>query len=91
MRRRGTSNANARGNTDDRRARRRWLVENYGVGRGFVRCWWCARKIRKFEVDRIICGHKGGRYVRWNIVPACPECNRTKCAVQCRVGVAARR
>lgn len=83
---RGTSNANARGSVYDRRARRRWILERFGVGRGLVRCWWCQRRIRVFQVDRLVCGHRGGRYVRGNIVPSCPPCNRKKCARICCVG-----
>jgi len=45
----------------------------------------------EFEVDRFICGHDGGRYVDANCVPACPPCNRDKCAIKCRRGVAARK
>jgi hypothetical protein len=40
-----------------------------------------------WEVDRFpICGHAGGKYVRGNIVPACPDCNKRRCTVvkKCR-------
>lgn len=95
--RRGTSNANDRGSTRDRRARRKWLMENYRadmdlarpgdpeftvyapLGRGIpaVRCYRCGDVlgIDEVTIDRIKPGHKGGRYTRDNIRPACGPCN----------------
>lgn len=33
-----------------------------------------------WDVDRYpVCGHRGGRYVRGNIVVSCPSCNRSRC------------
>lgn len=37
--RRGTTNQNARGNTEDRRRRREWLVETYRADKDVVRIW----------------------------------------------------
>ena len=75
---RGTSNANARGNAADRRARRRWLIQTYGSNRpGFCRCYRCGRLLDEttLTVDRIVPGCLGGKYVRSNIRPACSRCN----------------
>lgn len=38
--RRGTTNQNARGNTEDRRRRREWLVETYRADEDVLRIWW---------------------------------------------------
>lgn len=77
--RRGTSNTNARGNSRDREARRRYLVRVYesNLGKGFCRCYRCGLHLtmQTVTVDRITPGAKGGRYVRSNIRPACATCN----------------
>lgn len=77
--RRGTSNTNARGNSRDRLARRRWLSRVYqsDVGSGTCRCYRCGLllTVDTVTVDRIKPGCKGGRYVRSNIRPACARCN----------------
>lgn len=88
--RRSTSNGNSTGNSEDRRRRREWMWREFSK-RGRIRCHWCPRWMtkREFQVDRHpVCGHSGGRYVRGNIVPACPKynggrCNRT-CGIQHR-------
>lgn len=83
---RGTTNRNARGNTRDREARKRWLLKTYAADAnhhdGFnwsraCRCYRCGELLtfRTLTVDRIIPGCKGGRYVRTNIRPACADCN----------------
>lgn len=78
MRRRGTSNSNARGNTRDRAARRTWLLKVYAsdVPRR-CRCFRCGKLLSKrtVTVDRIIPGCKGGGYTRSNTRPACAKCN----------------
>lgn len=77
--RRGTSNTNARGNSRDRLARRRWLAKVYqsDVGSGTCRCYRCGLllSVDTVTVDRIVPGCRGGRYVRSNIRPACARCN----------------
>lgn len=80
---RGTSNGNARGNSRDRAARRRWLVTAWqadyyvGVDTPACRCYRCGTLLTEqtVTVDRIVPGCKGGRYVRGNIRPACAGCN----------------
>ena len=76
--RRGTSNSNARGNSRDREARRRYLVRVYeaDVGLGFCRCYRCGQLLTGADVtvDRIVPGCRGGRYVRSNIRPAGSRC-----------------
>jgi 5-methylcytosine-specific restriction endonuclease McrA len=48
-----------------------------GQGVPCVRCYRCGDLMAEDEltVDRIVPGHKGGRYVRDNIRPACGPCN----------------
>lgn len=77
----------------DRKRRRAYLVKRHGYkrsgpsGRGvlYVNCSWCRLPMRAggrgWHVDRWpICGHLGGRYVRWNIVPSCASCNESRCS-----------
>ena len=52
-----------------------------------LNCSWCGLPMRAagrgWHVGRWpICGHLGGRYVQWNIVPSCPSCNESRCS-QC--------
>lgn len=86
---------NLRGNTCDRKRRRRWVRRHFGVpvkgnSRFELRCFHCRKKLEWYEgnrrmrkawqIDRFpICGHNGGRYRRDNIVPSCPLCNYTRC------------
>lgn len=75
---RGTSNANARGNSADRRARRLYLLRVYASNKpGRCRCYRCGVLLDEntITVDRIVPGCLGGRYVRENIRPACARCN----------------
>lgn len=48
-----------------------------GLGVPAVRCYRCGDLMTAAEmtIDRIIPGHKGGKYVRNNIRPACGPCN----------------
>lgn len=85
----GTTNGPTRGNTDDRRRRRAWLMVAYASDiAGFVRCYRCGCLlynpdapphflfgVAPLTVDRIIPGCKGGTYRRSNIRPACSRCN----------------
>jgi hypothetical protein len=69
-----------RGNVHDRRVRHQWLLDTFGNGTT-CRCTWCAKRLRKPEADRHpACGHAGGTYRRDNIVPACRQCNASRCA-----------
>lgn len=73
---RGTSNTNARGSAQARRARKHFLLNKYGDGTT-ASCYRCPT-ILDFEtitVDRIIPGCEGGTYRRSNIRPACAPCN----------------
>lgn len=80
-----------RGNSYDRRRRREWLIEKYGIPRlkdgakTRIRCFHCGRMMRadkpSWDVDRFpICGHRGGRYIRSNVVPSCQTCNKGRCS-----------
>jgi len=76
--RRGPSNKNVSGSSYDRRARKRWLLNEFGDGET-VPCSFECGTILTFEtltVDRFpIPGREGGRYVHGNIRPACMPCN----------------
>jgi hypothetical protein len=78
--RRGTSNGNSRGGSDDRRKRRQYLVDTFGDGI-VVDCALalpgCAGylTVDTVTVDRIVPGCEGGTYRRSNIRPACASCN----------------
>jgi hypothetical protein len=76
MRARGTSNANARGNSEDRRRRREWLLSTFGDGSSCP-CSVCGTALtaETVTVDRVVPGAEGGRYVRGNIRPMCAGCN----------------
>lgn len=76
MRARGTTNANARGNSRDRRRRREWLLSTFGDGRTCA-CVGCGAELdaTTITVDRVVPGAEGGRYVRGNIRPMCAGCN----------------
>jgi hypothetical protein len=78
MSRRGTTNRNVRGNTQDREARRAYLLRVYEstVGPGTCRCYRCGLvlTVATVTVDRIIPGARGGTYRRNNIRPSCAEC-----------------
>lgn len=78
----------SRGSSYDRRARRAYLIAQYGSRSGkTVRCFHCHHRVHAetFEVDRFPrCGHLGGRYTRDNIVPACTRCNGTRCRLVAR-------
>jgi hypothetical protein len=77
---RGTSHANERGSAEDRRRRRRWLVEHWpsDLGPGICRCYRCGigLTVETVTVDRIIPGCQGGTYSRSNIRPSCLSCNQ---------------
>ena len=76
---RGTSNTNVRGSSHDRRRRKRWLLETFDVDLGpdRARCAHCETIVtyETMEVDRIVPGALGGRYIRSNIWPSCQSCN----------------
>jgi hypothetical protein len=90
---RGTSNRNARGNTTQRRRRVARMIQRFASPSGkTICCHWCRKRMRinvpqrRWEIDRVVCGHKGGTYDDANIVPACPECNKARCNEGCRYG-----
>lgn len=87
---RGVTDRTGRGNVYDRRRRRAFLIERFGVPRKLdgaltrVKCYHCGKLCKAdghgWEVDRYpVCGHLGGRYTRDNIVPSCCACNK-RCA-----------
>jgi len=74
--RRGTSNTNSRGSSQERGIRRAWLVTVYGDGLN-VRCFHCGvlLDVTTVSCDRIRPGVLGGTYARDNIRPSCVSCN----------------
>jgi hypothetical protein len=76
--RRGTSNGNDRGSSSQRRARKVWLLAQFGDGTSALCSFGCGA-VLTFEtvtVDRWpVPGCQGGRYVQGNIRPACAPCN----------------
>lgn len=58
------------------------LSEEAGFGGNdrTVPCLWCGRRLRyyRLEIDRLVPGEVGGRYVRGNIVPSCTACNKKR-------------
>jgi 5-methylcytosine-specific restriction endonuclease McrA len=74
---RGTSSENLRGSAEDRRRRKRYLLDAWGNGTA-APCAFCKIELtyETLTVDRYpIPGRKGGRYTRDNIRPACGPCN----------------
>lgn len=75
--RRGTTSENLRGSAEDRRRRKRYLLDTWGDGTA-APCVFCkvALTYDTVTVDRYpIPGRLGGRYTRDNIRPACGPCN----------------
>ena len=87
---RGTSNGNVKGNTEDRRRRRAWMMLVWASDvAGYVRCYRCGKLLyneddmplieedgaERLTIDRIVPGCFGGTYARNNIRPACGGCN----------------
>lgn len=74
---RGTSNTNSRGSAESRRARKTWLLVQFGNGTR-ARCATCPAWLtfETITVDRWpIPGCEGGTYRRDNIRPMCGTCN----------------
>lgn len=73
--RRGTSNANCRGSSKDRKARKIWLLAEFGDGETALCSFDGCTVLLTFDtitVDRFpLSGIDGGRYVRGNIRPSC--------------------
>src|SRR5882757_2182728 len=63
-----------RGSAERRRARKRWLLKEFGDGTT-VDCFWGCGTTLNFgtvQQDRIV---PGGPYRRDNLVPSCADCN----------------
>lgn len=72
-----TGGEGGRGNAEDRRRRKVYLLNTWGDG-FTAPCVFCKAPLTfsTMTVDRFpIPGHKGGRYTRDNIRPACLSCN----------------
>jgi 5-methylcytosine-specific restriction endonuclease McrA len=74
--RRGTTNANVRGNSKDRARRRAKLLRDFGNG-WVCPCYRCGVMLddSTITVDRVNPGCEGGRYLYENCRPACGPCN----------------
>lgn len=68
-----------RGGARDRRARKRWLLTEFGDGTTAECFWGCGTKLTFLTVqqDRIV---PGGPYRRDNLVPSCADCNIKRAA-----------
>lgn len=68
-----------RGNSYSRRARKHYLLTQYGDGTTCT-CTHCGVTLtyKTVEADRVIPGSEGGTYRRDNIVPACRHCNASR-------------
>lgn len=78
MTKRGTTNRNARGSVYDRRARKQWLLDEFGDGQSAACSFECSTVVtlETLFVDRHpIPGCQGGTYARTNIRPSCGPCN----------------
>lgn len=62
-----------RGNSTDRKRRKRYMLRRFGDGSGCP-CTWCGKRLTYFTVtaDRI---EPGGSYRHENVIPACVRCN----------------
>jgi hypothetical protein len=70
----------ARGNSYDKRARKRWLLSPdapYGGNGSKVKCVHCLTDLtyETVESDRI---QPGGTYARHNVQPSCRHCNASR-------------
>lgn len=75
---RGTSNTNSRGSSKDRKARKLWLLKEFGDGEEAPCSFGCGTMVTytTITVDRYpVPGILGGKYTRDNIRPACGFCN----------------
>jgi hypothetical protein len=88
---RGSSNMNQRGSSAARRARKAWLLGQFGDGEKAECAFGCGAVLTldTITVDRFpLPGCQGGTYVRGNIRPACSTCNSSRGAVLRRNKVA---
>ena len=65
-----------RGNNRQRKARKLWLLNEFGDGTK-CQCWECGAWVtyETLYVDRIVPSVDGGTYRRNNIRPHCPTCS----------------
>ena len=69
----GRAGGDKRGNAACRRARKHWMLSQFGNG-SVCPCSHCGTELDfgTVEADRIIAG---GSYCRTNVIPACRRCN----------------
>lgn len=73
-----------RGNSDDRRRRKNWLLKTYGDGQ-HVKCVHCGKQL---NYDTLTSDRKDpcGRYNHANIQPSCLRCNDQRGRKLCPIG-----
>jgi 5-methylcytosine-specific restriction endonuclease McrA len=73
------SNGPDRGNSYARRARKHYLLDEFGNGET-CECTFCGTELNFDSVtsDRVVTGSNGGSYQRDNLVPACKFCNLSR-------------
>jgi 5-methylcytosine-specific restriction endonuclease McrA len=81
-----TNGQDKRGNPTDRRNRKLWLLSEKAPWGGNGEVVPCALgtqadcdmlvSYETMEVDRIVPGAEGGRYIRSNVRPTCVKCNK---------------
>jgi len=76
----GRSGGDLRGNSAARKARKGYLLVQFGDGVLCPCIYGCGRVLdcATVEADRIIPGSEGGSYRRENIIPACRRCNAAR-------------
>jgi SPP1 gp7 family putative phage head morphogenesis protein len=68
-----------KGNSVDRRRRRKFLLKEFGNGHTCP-CVYCGRRLTDSTLtqDKIYTSREGGRYKHDNLVPACEGCNKAR-------------
>lgn len=82
MSRRQREGVDPRGNSQNRRARKMWMLNHFGDGHTVVCVHKCGAvlTVETVQADRII---PGGSYRRENVQPSCGPCNRARGADRC--------
>lgn len=71
--------ANIRGNSKDREASRKRLLQEFGDGHT-CGCVYCGLKLDESTVtrDKMYTARQGGKYRHSNLIPACLSCNQSR-------------
>lgn len=71
-----TRRARKRGNTSGEHFTKQDIESLFNSQKGL--CWWCGKKLKKYEIDHRIPLARGGSNSANNICLTCSHCNRTK-------------